>query len=232
MALRRPLRPIAMGSLLSLISGVCAAQDRLANEPLTCPDVLVIESHPADAEWAFWGTGAALFPQGDATSWMAGAGAEMSFGLFRYGGFPLRHGIRYRDGEVRWGPWLSGGANGEGALVEAGLKLHAGGVRFAQWGTFDLRTGLGYNRMGQEPEPQWNAGLAWGLRTVVDRHQRRGYCDPPLQPQAFAEASLLRFVLTVRRGLGQAPASELALGLELSPTFVLPPAVCEHFVVH
>lgn len=221
------------------VSAQATAPDALGSRParptdiITCPDVLLISAHAARAEWALWVSAGALFlPGPESTGWSGGFGAETTFQLLRYAGFPSGHRPERKDGELRWGPWIGASARERGLLGEAGLKVHFGAIGFPEWGTFDLRAGGGYAEFPGRMASFSSAGLAWGIRTVAGRRTARGYCDPPARGREVAEASIFRIAVTHRRTFVEPVVSEIALSLELSPTFFLPPVVCQHFAVH
>jgi hypothetical protein len=102
--------------------------------------VLYSASIPARSESVYW-TSLGFRPA--SPRWMAGIGAELTWELLEYEGFPADDG-RGWPAEVRAGPWAAGSLRGADGLVEGGLKVHGGGVRHASRGRFDLRAGLGY----------------------------------------------------------------------------------------
>jgi hypothetical protein len=210
-----------------------SAQSALAERPqLACPDVLLIETHPARTEWAAWLTGGLASPRRANGRWLAGAGAEATFQALRYHGFPGLAEFKQGDGELRWGPWVLAGYRDPGAWGEGGLKVHAGAVRSQAFGTFDVRVGLGYGAFELGAQAHYTGSLGWGIRTAIGRQQGRGYCDPPARPLSATEASIFRLLFTQRGSLSDTRGLEWTLTLELSPTFFAPPVVCKHFVVH
>jgi hypothetical protein len=145
--------------------------------------------------------------------------------LFRYDGFPSGwYGGDRGDAEVRLGPWVVGATRRDGGLVEAGLKLHFGGVYHASFGTWDVRAGGGYGAFPDERAPHLSATLAYGVRGVLARHIDRRQCeDAPIMAESIAEATVARAFVTLRHGYDDHRAREVVFGVELSPTFLLPP---------
>lgn len=233
-----PRRPSARlcASILAAAVFVCASPARAEGakrkDRISCIDLAVVDSNAATLEWAFWLWGGALFPDHATNPGAAGGlGGELTFQLLTYEGFPSGY-ERFEDAELRLGPWIAGGLRDGGAFGEGGIKATLGAVRFMRFGVFDLRAGAGYGELPGENATHLTAGLGWGIRTARGRYTTRGYCDPPARPKSLTEASLLRFVFSYRRALAAGSGDELGVSLELSPTFFLPPTVCEHFVVH
>lgn len=187
-----------------------------------CIDIAVVEAHPAAVEWSYWTSGAASFDSRDAGSNpAAGLGADLTFGLLTYPGFPSGPYGALGRAELRGGPFVQMDMTGDGGLVEAGITLALGAVYHASFGTWTLRLGSGYG-VRLNAGPHVGVTFAWGVRSVRARYSKRGHCDAPTQTKPSAEAAVARLFVTHRRTLRE-PASELLVGLELSPTFLLPP---------
>jgi hypothetical protein len=203
-----------------------ASPDELELEPQSplwsCPAVRVVDATPARWEWAYWAA-SGLLRRDDGTRPAAGLGAELTTGVLDYPGFPSGdYGPRLGRGEMRAGVWVSGTTQARGGLLEGGLKVHLGALYHASFGTFDWRMGAGTGAFADGRQPFGNVTLAYGIRSVPSRYHRRGYCDPRATPRALAMASVLRVFVTMRREFASGHA-EWELGLELSPTFFLPP---------
>lgn len=194
---------------------------------------------PAVLEWTSWvSAGATDLRQGlqGRIEPFVGVGAEVTRGVLTYGGFPAPypryapgHGSRRLDhAEVRLGPWAAGETRATGAALEGGLTAHVGSTNdyryaSAQWtplGNIDLRLGAGYGAFLSGRSPYLVVGLGLGYRVVFDRHTWGGACDPMPRADALDDATLVRIVATLRRPT-DFPASELLIGIEVSPTSVL-----------
>jgi hypothetical protein len=208
-------------SMLAPISRGLAQGTSITPERKTCVDVSVFDVKPARTEWAYWVSTGASAPRNSA-SWRPaiGIGAELTRGILVYRGFPASGGPWLGRGELRVGPWLAASTRGDGGVVEAGLKLHFGGVYAPRWGTFELRASGGEGRFAHARSPFVGASVLWGLRVVPGREQERGYCDRERAAANVALASLLRIFSTYRRSTRGTDA-ELSFGLELSPSWFL-----------
>ncbi len=192
-------------------------------ENITCIDVAIHEATPASLEWSFWVAGGLLLGAGEQDLGASvGVGGELTFGLLEYPGFPSGPYGKEGRAELRAGPWVAGALHRDGGVVEGGLKLHLGAVYHASWGTYELRAGSGYGAFPDGKAPHLGGTLAWGVRSVVARYTKRGACDPLPEPLHVAEASVARLFLSYRRAFDDA-GHQVILGLELSPTFLLPP---------
>ncbi|WP_438022669.1 hypothetical protein [Sorangium sp. So ce233] len=174
------------------------------------------------AEWSWWlagGGGAMLGGASGGGLGVLGVGSEMTTGLTSFGSEAMYGG----PVELRWGPWFGVLTDLDGARGEAGLLLSMGQVRHARWGTYALRLGggLGDDRLGLTPHLALT--LTAGVRHVEGRISERGACDPPATPAPSAFASGLRLFATTRAGLGDERAWQLTFGVELEPSFLLPP---------
>ncbi|MGK3987268.1 hypothetical protein WME99_29775 [Sorangium sp. So ce136] len=187
-----------------------------------CIRLAVIDSTPAVAEWSWWlagGGGATFGGASEGGLGVLGVGSEMTTGFATFGSGAMYGG----PVELRWGPWFGAFTDLEGARGEGGLLLSVGQVRHARWGTYALRLGggLGDDRLGLASHLAMT--LTGGVRSVAGRTSERGACDPPSAPGPSAFATGLRFFGTARAGLGDEPAWQLTFGIELEPTFLLPP---------
>jgi hypothetical protein len=150
-----------------------------------------------------------------------GIGGETTFGpLLRYSGFPANE--RPHDAELRAGVWAVGITRFDGALLEGGVKAHLGAVEHAQWGTIDLRLGAGYGAFDPGRAPHFVVTFAWGTRSFLQRHGQCG-TGPQNLPKTHGFGSIVRPFVTLRRTVDDAPSTQLTFGIELSPTFLLPP---------
>lgn len=136
-----------------------------------------------------------------------GAGAEGSVPVLRWRGFPSGYG-GHRS-ELRAGVFAFGATRLGGGLVEGGVLADVTSAYHASWGTFTARLGGGYG-MAPSDRPHATVTLLYGVRSALDHHG----------VPRFDEASVARLFLTHRRSLD---AHEWVVGVELSPTFFLPP---------
>jgi hypothetical protein len=201
-----------------------AAERRSVRE--SCPQALIHEVNPARLEWAYWIAAGAVRGQDAPWSAVGGIGAELTLGVLTYRGFPATGGPWAGRGEVRIGPWLAAATRREGGLLEGGPKLHLGGIYPPSWGTFDLRLGAGLGAFAEGRAANLSATMLWGTRGVLGRHTARSPCSPRAAPRDWAEASVLRLFVSHRRTIDAPIDSETAVGLELSPTLLLPPYSC------
>jgi hypothetical protein len=172
--------------------------------------------------WMLGGGGWERSAHSSSSVGILGIGGEVTFGpVLRYRGFPS-HSWYDRDAELRVGLWTIGATRFDGALFEGGVKTHLGAVKHAEWGTFDLRLGAGYGSFDTGRSAHLVATFAWGTRSF---QQRYGLCGPGPQnlPKAHGYGSILRPFMTLRRSLDGNPGTQITIGVELSPTFLLPP---------
>jgi hypothetical protein len=200
-----------------VLAGSLFASSAHAQPERTCILLGIVDVQPATVEIGPWLHAAGGWRSTDEAIASLGGGVDATFGLAtagqdrQYGG-PV---------EIRIGPWLGfetplGAARGEG-----GLTMTLGQTRHARWGTFGARFGAGY---GTGDLAHLAAVLWWGVRNVPGRAgPTRGVCDPPAPAPAVALASGARLFGALRRELGGGYAHELVFGLELEPTFLLPP---------
>jgi hypothetical protein len=215
-----------------LLAGQAEAQEILITGPLGggVPEPPCYPAIPATWEWSYWSMVGASLQRDERARRSShasyGMGVELTTELGRYRGFPS--GSCYSrsrgDAELRAGPWLSGAAALPGGLVEGGLKLHLGGVYHASWGTFDLRAGLGNAAFAEGRSPHAVATVTYGVRSVLARyHLGDPHCELPQVARPVANASVVRLSVTRRLSLLDPDRQEWQLGVEVSPTFFLPP---------
>lgn len=180
---------------------------------------------PARWEWSYWVAGGAVRPRGDRWDATAGVGAELDTALLRYPGFPAHAGagIFRNEAELRLGVWSAGAVRPQGGLVESGAALNLSATGHAVFGTFGLRVGSGYGAFGSGRSGHGNITLTYGLRAVSGRYLKQGSCEPEPIPKPVLLASVARLFVTYRRAIADGNDWETVVGLELSPTFLLPP---------
>lgn len=212
-------------ALLALtVAPSAAAQQVYPREPQgDCIALLMRDAIPAVAEASWWlmAGGGVRLPGDGARDGLAvfGAGAEVTAGLAQRGPQAMYGG----PVELRWGPWVSVLTDLHGARSEGGLLLSAGQVRHARWGTYALRLGGGLGEDGLGLSPHLVATLTGGVRYVKARYSERGACEPPKPPQADAFASGVRLFASARAALAPEHPWQLTFGIEIEPTFLLPP---------
>lgn len=143
-----------------------------------------------------------------------GAGIEGSFGVLRWKGFPS--GYSHDLAELRVGIFGHGATRLAGGYVEGGLLFDVSSRYHASWGTFTMRVGAGYGSFDERRAPQGSVTVLYGVRSVLSKYGSR------YVPHWYHEASLARLFATHRRGL-RGEGHEWIFGIELSPTFFLPP---------
>lgn len=214
------LAPVTVIALLAEPKSVTNASSTPA---VSCVDLAVHSAAPAKFEWSYWAAGGALLGGARRSAGAsAGIGTELTLGLAQYRGFPSGVPSTANQAELRAGPWFAAATQQDGGLIEGGVKLHVGAVYHASWGTYELRAGAGYGAFPDGRAFHWAATFAWGVRSVPKRYTLRGFCDPVPERATFAEASIARLLVTYRRAFDDA-GHQLLIGIELSPTFLLPP---------
>ena len=194
-------------------------------------DVALHEVKPAHVEWAYWVSGGVVVGRSGRPASASGAiGFELTRQALLYRGFPAGEWGWLALSELRIGPWLSAATRDDGGLVEAGLDLKWMAVYRPTWGTWDLRLGAGYGAFGSGRAPFMNATLLWGVESVRNRYQRRGYCEPSRPAATVAEASVVRVFFTHRAALTGSEFGEFVLGIEVSPSMLLPPWSGSRFI--
>lgn len=213
-------------SLALIVAGTASAsaQEIVLTGPLKGAPTLGLlhEATPSVWEWAYWAS------QGTDSRTLKpifGIGAEVTTGILTYSGFPSGPYGKRRDlAELRLGSWFAGNAELGGSVLEGGLKLHLGAIYHASFGTWDLRAGFGYGTLAAERVPLWSVTAAYGIRRAsVTRYSKRGRSDPSPLPRAISLASTARLFVTYRRSLRGEPDSHVVIGVEMSPSFFLPP---------
>ena len=147
---------------------------------------------------------------------LLGLGGEGSIPVLRWHGFPSGYSGSHALSELRVGVFASGATRFAGGLVEGGLLFDVSGRYHASWGTFTLRVGAGYGSFDDARHPLASITALYGVRSVLSRYGSRHV------PSWFHEASVARVFGTYRRALRE-DGYELVFGIELSPTFFLPP---------
>jgi hypothetical protein len=220
-------------ALIVTASGVAHSQTILLTGPLApTPPEYWVGSVPAQLEWTYWASGGLVVTDSARSSnsnmgALAAIGGELTFEILRYDGFPSGwYGGDKGDAELRLGPWVSAATRASGGLVEGGVKLHLGGIFHASFGTWDLRIGGGHAAYEDSPAPHMTGTFAYGVRSALARYprdRRETWSDRLPQPKLIAEASVARLFVTYRLAFDLAETRELVFGVELSPTFLLPP---------
>lgn len=199
--------------VLSLLGVPCAAR---ADASLRCERPLRELRCP---EWTFWNAVGDARTSDDGWKPAFGLGAEIAWVVARHHSFPSgAYGGWHGDAELGVGAWASAGLRGDRGLVEGGLKIHDGGGWHASWGTFDLRLGAGWASFGEARAGHAVIGVVYGVRSALFRYdERRG------RPAVRGKTDVARVFGTFRRALDGSKASEIVLGIELSPTFFFEP---------
>lgn len=193
-----------------------------ASHAPACIDLAVVDTQPARLELGPW-LQVGGKPRGargtSASTWSLGAGLELTHNVARFG--RRDYGGAH---ELRLGPWLGVESDTTRARLEAGLSLVLTQEQHAQWGTMGLRLGGGVDDLGRA---HGVGVLSYGVRRVPGRVQAtRGPCDPVPPPPDFAMASGARLYVALRQGLQASAVSagpEVSFGIELDPTWLLPP---------
>lgn len=214
---------------IGLSSSRAVAEERpRAGDVRVCPLVLHHAVRPAHMEWSWWLGGGAGSERSSGRGKLAGvvsAGADASwqvatFPLFRYGG----------PAEVRWGTWASALTDLHGARGEGGGELVFGQTEHAQFGTYALRLGGGAGDDALGRGAHWTATIAGGVWLVEARHFFYDACSAPPRPREVGRGAGLRLFATVRATPGEARRSVLLFGIELDPSFLLPPHAIEKWI--
>jgi hypothetical protein len=201
-----------------LVGAPVAAQEGI------CADVGLDFAKPAKVEWTDWigaaggsdgGTGVFALRAGLAADFEAG-----QFGHPRYGG----------PQELRIGPWFDAETTFRAGVLEGGMSMDLGQTEHDPWGDLALRFGGGATNVSGAWTPSASVTLTWGVRSVLGRYSEGGGCvtnhgvdvtDEGAPQRTFAHASGVRLFFTARSD--DAGRATFLVGLELEPTFVLPP---------
>lgn len=135
-------------------------------------------------------------------------GGEISFQLGTFGSL-------YNPYEFRSGVFVDAAASDHSVLGELGATLFFTQVEHAQFGTFDVRAGGGAGLYDDELVPHAVVTMSGGVRSFRCRY-REGR-----KPIAFG--SVLRLFLTTRVRPTLDLPLEAVFGLEVEPSFLLPP---------
>ncbi len=177
--------------------------------------VLAIAADARAFEWTPWmahGVTGVARVDGDAVAASLGAGIEGSFHLAdltdrqRYGG----------AFDLRWGPWIATQTDLTDVLAECGLLLLFGQERHAQWGSYTVRAGMG---VGFAPTEVPHVAIT--VTGCVHSFLHRG--RPLGQVRDEGYGSVLRLFATARRSVGADRTMGWTFGLEVTPSFFLPP---------
>lgn len=141
---------------------------------------------------------------------------EGSLPVLRWRGFPSGYSGSHARSELRVGVFASGATRLAGGFVEGGLLFDVSSRYHASWGTFTLRVGAGYGTLLDERHPTGSITALYGVRSVLSKYGGRHV------PSWYHEASIARLFGTYRRALRD-DGYELVFGIELSPTFFMPP---------
>ncbi len=205
------------------VSQLASAQEIQLSGPLegACVAILKRDATPAILEGTHYLSVAYDAQHPDGTQRLqVGTGAELTLPAVNFG-------PRYHYGgpfEFRLGPWGHVGSRLPGSFVEGGIVTTFGQQSHAQWGTFGLRAGVGYGDLIADDTSHLTITLTGGIHQFTERYSSRGVCDPVPEPATFAYGSILRLFATGRRALDdRGDGWQLTFGLELSPTFFLPP---------
>lgn len=219
----------ARGSAMTLCSifaflapASAAAQEIAVDGPIhACIALLLRDSTPADLEWSYWIAGGGGYRFGDdgkTSLGVLGVGTEATAQVATFS--PNRYGGAF---EFRTGPWWGVVSDFSGMRAEGGMLLSFGQVSHAQWGTYALRLGGGMGDDGLGLSPHVVATVTGGIRYAGARYTERGACDPKPTPKEVSFVSNVRLFATARATIEADRPWQLTFGLELDPTFFLPP---------
>ncbi len=220
---RRYASIVTLGSsaLVFLAPTIAAADGPYRDEETVCIAVLLLDATPANLEWSYWLTGGGGLNVGAPSNrfGVIGGGVEATTQLTEIG-----TGRRYGGAfELRGGPWWGITSDLQGARAEGGYVFSVGQVAHAQWGTYAVRIGGGLGDDSLGLSPHFVATITGGIRSVPGRYTERGACDVPPKPKESALAENVRLFATARTTFADAAPWQLTFGIELSPTFFLPP---------
>lgn len=186
-----------------------------------CIAIAIQDVTPATFELSPWLFGGGGFRTRDGGGLgTLGGGADGTFGIATIGSPRAFYGGPV---ELRAGPWIAIETPFDRVRGEGGLALTVGQVRHARWGTFGVRLGAGHDF---QDRPHLVGVLTYGVRYVPGRiAEERGACDPPSPTPDFALGSGAKVFGALRRpvGTGAEQGFEMVFGVELEPTFFLPP---------
>ncbi|NUP06826.1 MAG: hypothetical protein HOW73_12310 [Polyangiaceae bacterium] len=174
------------------------------------------------AEWTYWlGAGG-----GYRKAYSGPTALDGRIGVFSVGAeFTVRLGTLANPsgygGSYEWrlGPWTQTCLGSAFGLQEAGLILTFTQVDHAQWGTFDVRAGGGYGVVDGIAMPHLTLTASGGVRSFWGRYGNRR----DLLKMLPAFGSVMRLYGTTRLRPELSSPWEVTFGLEVEPTFLLPP---------
>ncbi len=163
------------------------------------------DDSPAEiAAWVGAGGGSRAIPEGDEAFGEFDVGMDMTFRFALAGPF-----------EFRVGPFVNVALSEGMALGETGLELTFSEDDHAQWGTFDIRAGGGNGLIFGELIPHYVVTATGGIRSFKNRFD--GSRD------LVSLGSVLRLFATARIRPESEYWLDASFGLELEPSFLLPP---------
>ena len=169
-----------------------------------CGEVFAEDSPAEIAAWVGAGGGSRETPGGDEAFGEFDVGLDMTFRFALADPF-----------EFRLGPFLNVSLSEGIALGETGLQITFSEDDHAQWGTFDLRAGGGNGLVFGELIPHYVVTATGGIRSFKNRF------DSSQDLVSFG--SVFRAFGTVRLRPESGFPIDVSFGIELEPTFLLPP---------
>jgi hypothetical protein len=157
------------------------------------------------------GVGTRLVPEkGLETFGEVGFGGELSMQIAKF----AATGNQF---EFRTGPFIQTALSNTSVLAEVGALVTFTEEDHAQWGTFDLRFGGGYGAVFGDPLAHVVVTATGGIRSFKNRFYGGR------ERQDFAFGSVLRLFLTTRWRPATDYPFEAVFGIEVEPSFLLPP---------
>jgi hypothetical protein len=226
--------PLAATAALAVVlaSSAAAAQEIQLTGPIGgCRRLFCREDKggPASVEWSSWlaGGGGVLHRAGGGNgAWTFGVGMEATAGLWTFSsGTPERpHAGTLRSGDrfqLRGGPWASAVTDGKGIRGEGGVLVLYSVDRKSPWIVPAVRLGAGWGNDQLGKVAHLVTVFTLGPRSAPDRWRRSTVESEPEAPLAFV-SGFRTFVMMRAAFAGDAPY-QLTFGIELEPTFLLPP---------
>ncbi len=201
-----------------LVPRMAHSQEIVLTGPLSgaCAAVWRVQRLPSAVEATHYLSAAAVADGSKAGAAQLGMGAELTPASTTFG--PGYTSGRY---ELRVGAWGAGATSFPAAMLEGGLSAFLGQVNHG--GRVGLRIGTGFGDAVAGDRAHGTVTALVGLHQFIQRFSKTGCGVPPATPRIFEFGSVLRLFATGRRGLKGSDRPQWTFGLELSPTFFLPP---------
>jgi hypothetical protein len=207
-------RSASIVTLGLLMTGHAYGQEIQLSGPLGCAPAAIPHPQPSTFEWAPWVAGGMMLLPVRA---VAGIGGEGTLALARVAG----------DLPLRGGPWGEVWTAFEDVAADGGLGLVLGSGH-SKIGAFGARLGAGQRSYERARRTELVATVTWGAHFFPQRWDENLGDDGCEEPTPIGVGSVARFFGTYRADTDFRHA-EWLFGVELTPTFFVPPT-WRHFM--